>query len=244
MTDGASAHVLELEGLSAGYGHAAVVRDLHLTVGRGEVVALLGANGAGKTTTLRVISGLVKPMAGRVLYNGGDLASTSPPARARLGIAHVPEGRGIFYGLTVAEHFRLSHRGERLDQEVAFTYFPALSELRSRRVGLLSGGEQQMLAVGRTLARRPNLLLLDELSLGLAPVIVERLMPVVRQYALDSGCAVLLVEQHVHLALECADRGYVLAHGDVVASNRAEVLRNDRNLLVSSYLGERAEAGA
>jgi branched-chain amino acid transport system ATP-binding protein len=244
MTDGAGANVLELEALSAGYGHAAVIRDLQLTVGRGEVVALLGANGAGKTTTLRVISGLVKPMAGRVLYNGRDLASTSPPARARLGIAHVPEGRGIFYGLTVAEHFRLSHRGERLDQEVAFTYFPALSDLRSRRAGLLSGGEQQMLAVGRTLARRPNLLLLDELSLGLAPVIVERLMPVVRQYALDSGCAVLLVEQHVHLALECADRGYVLAHGDVVASDRAEVLRNDRNLLVSSYLGERAEAGA
>ena len=244
MTDGGSTNVLELEGLTAGYGHAAVIRDLRLTVGRGEVVALLGANGAGKTTTLRVISGLVKPMGGRVLYNGGDLAHVSPPARARLGIAHVPEGRGIFYGLTVAEHFRLSHRGESLDQDVAFTYFPLLAELRGRRVGLLSGGEQQMLAVGRTLARRPNLLLLDELSLGLAPVIVERLMPVVRQYALESGCAVLLVEQHVHLALECADRGYVLSHGDIVVTNRAEVLRADHNLLVSSYLGESAQAGA
>jgi len=236
--------VLELDGLTAGYTGAAVIRDLRLTVGHGEVVALLGANGAGKTTTLRAISGLVKPMAGRVLHNGDTLASLSPTARARRGIAHVPEGRGIFYGLTVAEHMRLSYRGERLDQEVAFTYFPALGELRHRRAGLLSGGEQQMLAVGRTLARRPNLLLLDELSLGLAPVIVERLMPVVRQYALDSGCAVLLVEQHVNLALECADRGYVLAHGDIVVSERAEVLRHDRGLLVSSYLGEREIAGA
>jgi len=243
MSDGPdTTNVLELDGLTAGYGHAAVIRKLQMSVAGGEVVALLGANGAGKTTTLRTISGLIRPMAGRVVFNGEDLAPVSPPARARLGIAHVPEGRGLFYGLTVAEHFRLSHRGERLDQEVAFQYFPALAELRGRRVGLLSGGEQQMLAVGRTLARRPKLLLLDELSLGLAPVIVERLMPVVRQYALESGCAVLLVEQHVHLALECADRGYVLAHGEVVVSNRADVLRGDHGLLVSSYLGERAEA--
>jgi branched-chain amino acid transport system ATP-binding protein len=236
--------VLELDGLTAGYTGAAVIRDLRLTVARGEVVALLGSNGAGKTTTLRVISGLVKPMAGRVLHKGESLASLSPVARARRGIAHVPEGRGIFYGLTVAEHMRLSYRGEQLDEEIAFTYFPALADLRNRRAGLLSGGEQQMLAVGRTLARRPNLLLLDELSLGLAPVIVERLMPVVREYALDSGCAVLLVEQHVNLALECADRGYVLAHGDIVVSERAEVLRHDRGLLVSSYLGEQQIAGA
>jgi branched-chain amino acid transport system ATP-binding protein len=237
-------HVLELDALTAGYDHAAVIREMKLTVGRGEVVALLGSNGAGKTTTLRVISGLVRPLSGRVLYNGEDLASVSPPARARMGIAHVPEGRGIFFGLTVAEHFRLSHRGERLDADVAYSYFPALAELRARRAGLLSGGEQQMLAVGRALARQPKLLLLDELSLGLAPVIVERLMPVVRQYAVDSGCAVLLVEQHVHLALEAADRGYVLAHGDIVLSRSAEVLRGNRELLVSSYLGESAELEA
>jgi len=237
-------NVLELEGLTAGYDHSAVIRDMNLTVGRGEVVALLGSNGAGKTTTLRAISGLVKPMGGRVLYNGSELGSVSPPARARMGIAHVPEGRGIFFGLSVAEHFRLSHRGERLDADIAYNYFPALAELRSRRAGLLSGGEQQMLAVGRALARQPRLLLLDELSLGLAPVIVERLMPVVRQYALDSGCAVLLVEQHVHLALEAADRGYVLAHGDIVLSRTAEVLRGNRELLVSSYLGESAELEA
>jgi branched-chain amino acid transport system ATP-binding protein len=231
--------VLTLEGLTAGYDEAAVIRDVDLTVRGGEVVALLGANGAGKSTTLRVVSGLVKPMAGRVLFAGEDLARTSPSARARLGIAHVPEGRGIFFGLTVREHFRLAHPGEQLDEELAYTHFPALKPLGSRPAGLLSGGEQQMLAVGRALARRPKLLMLDELSLGLAPIIVERLLPVVRQYAEDSGCAVLLVEQHTQLALEVADRGYVLSHGEIVLKDRAEVLRADQNLLVSSYLGER-----
>jgi branched-chain amino acid transport system ATP-binding protein len=237
-----TAAVLHVENLTAGYDAAPVVRDLDVAVGTGEVVALLGPNGAGKTTTLRVVSGLVRPMRGRVLYAGTDVASVSPGARARDGIAHVPEGRGIFYGLSVAEHFRLGHRGERLDPEVAFAYFPALRGLRGRRTGLLSGGEQQMLAVARALARRPRLLLLDELSLGLAPVIVERLLPVVRQYALESGCGVLLVEQHVHLALEIADRGYVLSHGEIVLHDRAEVLRADRQLLVASYLGEQAQA--
>jgi branched-chain amino acid transport system ATP-binding protein len=155
-----------------------------------------------------------------------------------MGIAHVPEGRGIFFGLTVAEHFRLTYRGEQLEPEIAYSYFPALRELQNRRAGLLSGGEQQMLAVGRALARRPKVLLLDELSLGLAPVIVERLLPVVRKFALEDGCAVLLVEQHVNLALEVADRGYILSHGEVMAHRSAEELRGDQGLLVASYLGE------
>jgi branched-chain amino acid transport system ATP-binding protein len=209
-----------------------------VTVGPGEVVALLGANGAGKTTTLRVVSGLVHPMSGRVAFAGRNLAHVSPTQRARLGIAHVPEGRGIFYALTVAEHFRLGYRGERPDEDVAYEYFPKLGELRARRAGLLSGGEQQMLAIARALARRPRLLLLDELSLGLAPVIVEGLLPVVHQYALDSGCGVLLVEQHIQLALEIADRGYVLSHGEIVLHDRADVLNANRELLISSYLGE------
>jgi branched-chain amino acid transport system ATP-binding protein len=230
--------LLHIESLTAGYDRAAVIRDLDLTVGPGEVVALLGANGAGKTTTLRVISGLVRPMDGRVVFAGRDLARVSPTQRARLGIVHVPEGRGIFYGLTVAEHFRLGYRGERPDEQAAYEYFPKLEALRARRVGLLSGGEQQMLAIARGLARRPRLLLLDELSLGLAPVIVEDLLPVVHEYAVDTGCGVLLVEQHIQLALEIAHRGYVLSHGEIVLQERVEVLRADRELLISSYLGE------
>ena len=239
-----SESVLALEGVTAGYDEAAVIRDVHVTVRPGEVVAMLGANGAGKTTTLRAVSGLVKPMDGRVLFEGEDLARLSPSARARAGIAHVPEGRGLFYGLTVVEHFRLAPRNERLDEELAYEYFPKLAELQKRRVGLLSGGEQQMLAVARALARKPKLLLLDELSLGLAPVIVEWLLPVVRQFAQEQRSAVLLVEQHVHLALEVADRGYVLSHGRIVLHNDAKHLRADKHLLIASYLGEHiAEEG-
>jgi branched-chain amino acid transport system ATP-binding protein len=234
--------VLEIDSLTAGYDEAAVIRNLSVTVDGGEVVALLGANGAGKTTTLRAISGIVHPMRGRILLAGQDLAGRSPSARARLGIAHVPEGRGLFFGLTVAEHLRLGHRGEHLDAEMAYRYFPALRDIGARRTGLLSGGEQQMLAVARALARRPGLLLLDELSLGLAPVIVERLLPRVREYAQESGCGVLLVEQHVQLALEVADRGYVLSHGEVVLHRPVEELRADRQLLIASYLGEQAQA--
>jgi ABC-type branched-subunit amino acid transport system ATPase component len=233
-----TATVLAIERLTAGYEEAPVVRELDLRVGQGEVVALLGANGAGKTTTLRAVSGIVHPMQGRIEFDGRDLERLSISGRAKLGIAHVPETRGVFFGLTVAEHLRLGHRGERLDAEAAYRYFPALAGLRDRRCGLLSGGEQQMLAVGRALARRPKLLLLDELSLGLAPLIVEGLLPVVREYALETGCGVLLVEQHVQLALAVADHGYVLSHGEIVMHDRAEALRDNRDLLMASYFGE------
>ena len=236
---------LRLERLSAGYERAPVVRELDLTVEAGEVVALIGANGAGKTTTLRAISGLVKPMGGLIRLGDEDLAGVSATARVRRGIMHVPQGRGIFFGLTVSEHLRLDGLRDRDAQETAFAHFPALRDLAGRRAGLLSGGEQQMLAIARALCRRPRVLLLDELSLGLAPVIVERLLPVVREFASTHGTAVLLVEQHVHLALEIADRGYVLSHGELVASDSAERLRADSALLTASYLGERRSgAGA
>ena len=236
--------VLQLDGLSAGYDAAAVVRELDLYVGLGEVVALLGPNGAGKTTTLRAISGLVHPMAGVIRFDGTDIGRRAPSARAQLGIAHVPEGRGVFFGLTVAEHFRLGYRGERLDAAVAYEYFPQLADITDRRAGLLSGGEQQMLALGRALARRPRVLLLDEMSLGLAPVIVERLLPVVSKYAKEHGCAVLLVEQHIQIALAVADRGYVLSHGELVIHETAETLRADHRLILSGYLGEQEPTAA
>jgi branched-chain amino acid transport system ATP-binding protein len=236
-----SAPVLEIDALTAGYDSAAVIRDISLEVAAGDVVALLGANGAGKTTTLRAVSGLVHPLSGAIRVEGQDLRRVSASARARLGIAHVPESRGLFFGLTVAEHLRLGYRREQLDAEAAYRYFPALAPLKDRRCGLLSGGEQQMLAVGRALARHPRLLLLDELSLGLAPVIVESLLPVVRRYVDESGCGVVLVEQHIELALTIADRGYVLSHGEIALRGEADELRRNHELLVSSYFGEHTE---
>jgi branched-chain amino acid transport system ATP-binding protein len=233
--------MLTIHGLTCGYDGAPVLRNVDLHVVAGEVVALLGPNGAGKTTTLRAISGIVRPLAGTISLAGQDLVRRSPAARARLGIAHVPEGRGLFFGLTVAEHLRLGAPRERLDADAAYAYFPALANLADRRAGLLSGGEQQMLALGRALARRPRLMLLDEPSLGLAPVIVEDLLPIVSSYAKESGCAVLLVEQHIHIALAVADRGYVLSHGELVIHEAAEMLRADHELILSSYLGEQVQ---
>jgi branched-chain amino acid transport system ATP-binding protein len=243
MAAAGSDTVLELDQLTVAYYRAPVVRDLSLTVGRGEVVALLGANGAGKTTTLRAISGLLKPAGGEVRLDGADLAGVSPTARARLGLAHVPHDRGIFFGLTVAEHFRLDGLSSQAEMDAAFDHFPALRELRGRKAGLLSGGEQQMLAIARALSRKPKLLMLDEMSLGLAPVIVDRLLPAVRAAATGNGTGVLLVEQHVHLALKIADRGYVLSHGELAASGSAEQLSKDSALLAASYLGSAGRSG-
>jgi branched-chain amino acid transport system ATP-binding protein len=236
-----SERVLTIEGMSAGYGNLAVVRDLTLHVDRGEVVALLGPNGAGKTTTLGAISGIVKLFDGSIEILGNEVPKLrSAYLVARWGVVHVPENRGLLYQLTVDENLKLAPRLERGNTDEAYELFPALKPLRDRMAGTLSGGEQQMLALGRGLLSRPDLFMVDEMSLGLAPVIYERLMPLVSRVADETNAAVLLVEQHTDLALAQADRAYVLSHGDMVLQGSAADLLQDRHLIDEAYLGGEA----
>jgi branched-chain amino acid transport system ATP-binding protein len=234
-----STPLLQVDGLAAGYFGATVVRDLHMHVHAGQIVALLGPNGAGKTTTLRTIAGLLPTVKGRILLAGQDIGQLNTHDRARSGIVMVSERRGIFRGLTVGEHLKIHYRGQRISNELAYELFPALTNLKNRQAGLLSGGEQQMLGLARAFSREPKVLMIDEMSLGLAPVIVERLLPLIRQIAQTLKTAVLLVEQHVDLALETADYAYVLAHGDNVLEGSASVLAADRHLIQASYMGQR-----
>jgi branched-chain amino acid transport system ATP-binding protein len=239
----ASGHALTVRDLSAGYRGVPVVRELNLEVRPGEVVALLGPNGAGKTTTLETIAGLHRPISGTVELSGENIGGKSAYVLARRSLALVPEGRALFPGLTVREHLRLAGggRGRRAGhEEELLEMLPELRKCLGRKAGLLSGGEQQMLAVGRALVTRPRLLLVDEMSLGLAPVIVERLLPILRRAADELGSSVLFVEQHVALALEISDRAYVLTHGRIRLEGPAAELRERRDLLAASYLGETA----
>jgi branched-chain amino acid transport system ATP-binding protein len=236
--------LLTLEGVDAGYDGIPVVRGLDLTVEEGEVVALLGPNGAGKTTVLRTISALIPLLAGELVVLGraeqGRAVGTrrNIQMRANRGLGHVPEDRSLFFELTALENVRLgARRGDHAAVETALGLFPQLEPIRHRRAGLLSGGEQQMLALARMLARRPKLLMIDEMSLGLAPVIVENLLPIVREVADETGAGVLLVEQHVPAALRVADRAYVLRRGRVAIEGSAAELRDRRELLLASYLG-------
>jgi branched-chain amino acid transport system ATP-binding protein len=240
----AAGHALVMRDVSAGYKGIPVVRELNLEVRPGEVVALLGPNGAGKTTTLETIAGLNRPISGTVELSGQAIGGRPAHLLARQGLALVPEGRALFPGLTVREHLRLaggraSKKGGSSEEEL-LEMLPELRKCLGRKAGLLSGGEQQMLALGRALVTRPRLLLVDEMSLGLAPVIVERLVPILRRAADELGASVLFVEQHVALALEVSDRAYVLTHGRIGLEGPAAELRERRELLAASYLGESA----
>lgn len=222
--------VLETQAVHAGYGDVTVVRDLNLSVAAGEIVALLGRNGAGKTTALLTMAGALRPISGEIRFLGTPDRS-SLAARARRGLGLMTDDRSIFFGLSVRENLRLA--GGNGD---ALSLFPELESMLERPAGLLSGGEQQMLGLAAVLARDPKLLLIDELSFGLAPRIVQRLMRAVREVA-DRGAAVIVVEQFARLALEVADRAYVLVNGRVASEGRTEVLRANIGELESTYLG-------
>jgi branched-chain amino acid transport system ATP-binding protein len=228
---------LELDGLTAGYGALPVVRGVDLSVDAGEVVALLGANGAGKTTTLLAAAGVLPCTSGEIRLLGRSIAGRRPHQIARAGLVLVPDDRGVFHGLSVRDNLRL---GRSRDLGPVLEVFPELQPLLPRSCGVLSGGEQQMVALAKALTMAPRVLLIDELSLGLAPVIVRRLLPVIRRIARERGMAVLLVEQHTEMALSIADRVCVMRRGRIALESEADELRADSQLLEASYLGKRA----
>ena len=232
--------LLELDDVEVRYGAIRALQGISLSVEEGEIVTLLGANGAGKTTTLRTISGLLRPARGSVRYAGDRIDAVAPNKICALGISHVPEGRRVFPRMNVDENLEMGAyliKGDLTkDKERIFDLFPVLAERRKQDGGTLSGGEQQMLAIGRGLMGRPKLLLLDEPSMGLAPMIVARIFEIVRTIR-ESGATVLLVEQNAAMALRVADRGYVLETGEVVMSADAPTLLGDDRVR-QAYLGE------
>ena len=233
--------LLQVEGLEASYGSTTVLRGLDFSLPQGGIAAILGANGAGKTTTLRAISGLVKTR-GRIAFNGEAIQGRKTEHITRLGVAHVPDGRGTFTDLTVEENLRLGAyaRGDRAgiarDFELVYGYFPKLAERRAQQAGTLSGGEQQMLAISRALMLRPKLLLLDEPSFGLAPLVVKEIFAIMRRINEQQKVSLLLVEQNANLALDLADSAYLLETGRIVlAGSSAEIKSNEA--VRRSYLG-------
>ena len=234
------APMLEVEGLAAGYGLTRVLEGLSLHVGPGEVVAVLGSNGAGKTTLNMVLSGLLRPRAGRVVFEGRDITGESPAEIMERGLIQVPEGRRIFPNLSVRENLELgSYRRARVNRarniERVFETFPRLRERMRQAAGTLSGGEQQMLAIGRGMMAEPRLLILDEPSLGLSPLLVEEMFALIRRLHAE-GLSIMLVEQNVAQSLDIADRAYVLENGTIALSGPAAQVREDPQLK-RTYLG-------
>jgi branched-chain amino acid transport system ATP-binding protein len=241
-----SAPLLEVREMDAFYGPIQALRGVSLTINHGERIALVGANGAGKTTTLRAISGLITPKRGQIVFDGAPIHGMSPNKVVERGIAHLPEGRELFFGLSVEDNLRAgfwSQRGSgtsfKKQRDRVMDHFPILRERAKQAAGTLSGGEQQMLGVARALMSNPRLLLVDELSLGLAPKIVAQLFDILREIN-EEGTAVMIVEQFVHMALANTDRALVLAKGQVVLEGRSADLLADPKL-IASYLGEEVQ---
>jgi branched-chain amino acid transport system ATP-binding protein len=234
--------VLEAKGLAAGYGTVPVIRSLDLSAETGTVLGILGPNGAGKTTLMMTLAGLLPRLGGEVLVDGESLPSGRPAAANKAGVVLVPDDRALFFSLSVRENITVAARSRTVTLTDVLDLFPALKSRLDVAAGALSGGEQQMLAVARGLVQDPRVLLIDEMSMGLAPVIVEDLLPIVRRIADDTGAVVVLVEQHVQLALEVADQAIVLVHGEPMLSGPAAHLAANRHLLEAAYLGERPES--
>jgi branched-chain amino acid transport system ATP-binding protein len=234
--------LLEVRGLQVSYGNINAVKGIDLDIAEGELVTLIGANGAGKTTTLKTLAGLLRPAAGRIHYNGGDITARPAYELVRQGLALVPEGRGVFGLLTVEENLAMGAYSRRdsaritTDFDRVYALLPRLAERRRQLGGTLSGGEQQMLAIGRALMSRPRMLLLDEPSMGLAPLMVQKIFEVIRTIATE-GVTLLLVEQNAKLALEMCHRGYVMESGSIVLADAAARLLGNPQVR-QAYLGE------
>jgi branched-chain amino acid transport system ATP-binding protein len=234
--------MLHIDGIETYYGRVRALADVSLHVDRGEVVALIGSNGAGKTTTLRTISGLLTPVTGKITFEGEDITGVPASRRVAMGICHVPEGRRLFPRMTVQDNLTLGSYTRRdgaaaiqQDRERVFELFPRLAERRSQIAGTLSGGEQQMLAIGRGMMSRPRVLMMDEPSLGLAPILVETIFQIVAEIN-QQGIPILLVEQNAHKALEVAHRAYVLETGSIVKSGPGKELLQSEDV-AKAYLG-------
>jgi branched-chain amino acid transport system ATP-binding protein len=234
--------ILQTRGLNLGYGDIHVLWDIELHIGQGAIVALAGSNGAGKTTLLKGIIGLLQPLSGEIVFEKKDISRLRPYDRVPLGISMVPEGRELFYMMTVEQNIRMGaylrhdKAGIKEDLNWIYTLFPILAERRNQPAGTFSGGEQQMCAIARGLMARPKLLLIDELSLGLAPVMVDRILKAIREIHVSRSISIFLVEQDVQTAFDLADRGYILETGRIVAEDTSyNLLRDDR--IREAYLG-------
>lgn len=232
------------DGLGVGYGKITVARDVTFSISSGEVLAVLGPNGAGKTSTMLTLAGLLPPLAGTIHMEGQQVKAGSARRLNRAGVVLVPDSRALFTAMTTRENLGIARRSHGITIDEIFDIFPTLAARSKLRAGMLTGGEQQMLALARALVQGPKVLIVDEMSMGLAPLIVEQLMAKLREVAEQSGAAVILVEQHVHLALEIADHAMVLVHGAVALQDTADSLREDPHRLEAAYLGDEPAAVA